>query len=140
MRELQVNVKCPYCKKSLMDKAMIIEGYPSVKVMIQHRNRQGLLYLSSIYGSYTIHSEVHVPMDEIVLFFCPHCQSSLLTNDMCERCHVPMTVFELMNGGKVQICSRRGCKKHLIEFSDLSQEISAFYEEYSASPASKLKK
>jgi hypothetical protein len=41
-----------------------------------------------------------------------------------------MTFFELVQGGKVQICSRRGCKKHLIEFSDLSQEISTLYNTY----------
>lgn len=135
MHELQVNVKCPYCKKSLMDAAQIIDGYPSIKVVIQHRNRHGLLYLSSIYGSYAIHSEIFVPLDEIVLFFCPHCQSSLLTRKTCEACQVPMTSFELINGGNVQICSRQGCKKHHIEFSSLSQEISAFYDEYAATPA-----
>jgi len=140
MIEMQVNVKCPYCKKSLMDESHIIDGYPSVKVLIQYHNKQGLLYLSSIYGSYDIHSEIYIPMDEIVLFFCPHCHSSLLTNKMCERCNVPMTLFELMNGGYVQICSQRGCKKHLIEFSNLSQEISTFYDKYSASPSHLQKK
>jgi hypothetical protein len=42
-----------------------------------------------------------------------------------------MATFELKQGGRVQICSKRGCKKHMIEFSNLSQEISTFYSEYS---------
>jgi len=130
MNELQVNVRCPYCKQSLMDDGQIIDGYPSVKVAIQNSNKRGMLYLSSIYGSYNFISEVYVPMDEFVLFFCPHCQSSLLLKDLCDKCSAPMTFFELSQGGKVQICSRRGCKKHLIEFSDLSQEISALYNTY----------
>ena len=140
MHELKVQVKCPYCRKSLMDDKKTIDGLPSVKVFIQFNNKKGLLYLSSIYGSYNIYSEIHIPMDEIVLFFCPHCQSSLLTNTFCEKCNVPMAAFELKQGGKVQICSKRGCKKHMIEFSNLSQEISTFYDEYSVRPTSSRKK
>jgi methionyl-tRNA synthetase len=114
-----------------MDDEKTIDGLPSVRVFTQFHDKKGLLYLSSIYGSYNIFSETHIPMDEIVLFFCPHCQSSLLTNTLCEKCNVPMAAFELKQGGKVQICSKRGCKKHMIEFSNLSQEISTFYDEYS---------
>jgi hypothetical protein len=130
MDKLQVNVKCPYCKKSLMDGETLIDDYPSIKVVIQYHDKQGILRLSSIYGSYLINSEIHVPLDEIVLFFCPHCHSSLLVKNLCDKCQAPMTSFELINGGEVQICSRKGCKKHLIEFSNLEQEISAFYNFY----------
>ena len=140
MHELKVNVKCPYCRQSLMDKEKTIDGLPSIKVFIQFHDKKGFLYLSSIYGSYSISSETHIPTDEIVLFFCPHCHSSLLTNNLCENCHVPMTEFELKQGGRVQICSKRGCKKHAIEFSNLSQEISTFYSEYSVPTLSDQKK
>ena len=123
-----------------MDEEKIIDDLPSIKVFIQFHDKKGFLYLSSIYGSYTISSEIHIPLNEIVLFFCPHCRSSLLTNNLCEKCHVPMAAFELQQGGKVQICSKRGCKKHMIEFSNLSQEISTFYDEYSASTEPSIKK
>jgi len=142
MNELHVlvNVKCPYCKQSFMDDDKTIDGYPSVKVIIQKGNKREFLYLSSIYGSYNIISEIDIPMDEIVLFFCPRCQSSLLTKNLCDKCNAPMISFELRHGGKVQICSRRGCKKHLIEFSNLAQEISAFYNVYSGDTAPQRKK
>lgn len=130
MDKLQVNIKCPYCRASLMDGDKIMDGYPSVKVVIQYGNQRGILNLSSVYGSYDIITELTVPKDEIVLFFCPSCDSSLLTKNLCERCHVPMTLFELSRGGTVQICSRRGCKKHSIEFTNLSQEISSLYNVY----------
>ena len=71
MNELQVNIRCPYCKQSLMDEDKTIDGYPSVKVVIQNSNKRGMLYLSSIYGSYNIISEFNIPMDEIILFFLP---------------------------------------------------------------------
>ena len=130
MNKLVVNVKCPYCKKSFMEENKMIDGYPSVKVVIQHHNKRGTLHLSSIYGSYTIISEFFIPMEELVLFFCPHCDSSLLIKNLCDKCNAPMTIFELLNGGQVQICSRRGCKKHLIEYSNLAQEISELYNTY----------
>jgi hypothetical protein len=113
-----------------MDEDKTIDGYPSVKVVIQNSNKRGMLYLSSIYGSYNIISEFNIPVDEIILFFCPHCQSSLLIKDLCDECSSPMTFFELLRGGKVQICSRRGCNKNLIEFSNLAQEISTLYSTY----------
>ena len=104
MNELQVNLRCPYCKQSLMCDDQIIDGYPSIKVVIQNSNTRRMLYLSSIYGSYNIISEFNIPMDEILLFFCPDCQSSLLIKDLCDKCSAPMTFFELLQGGKVQIC------------------------------------
>jgi len=130
MEKLAVNVKCPYCKKSYMDEETQIDGNPSVKVNIQYGNKIGTLNLSSIYGSYNISSEVYIPEAELVLFFCPECHASLLLKDLCEDCKAPMVYFELKNGGKVQICSRRGCKNHLLEFSDLAQKLSTFYSHY----------
>ncbi len=127
MEKLVVSIKCPYCKKSLMDEETQIDGYPSVRVRIQHGNRSGSLYLSSIYGSYNIITETHIPNKEIVLFFCPECHASLLLKDSCEQCHAPLAFFKLKNGGKIQICSRRGCKYHAMDYSNISQKISAFY-------------
>jgi len=130
MEKLVVSVKCPYCKKSFMDEESQIDGYPSVKVDIQYGNKIGTLNLSSIYGSYNIISEIHLPQEEMVLFFCPECHASLLLKDLCEDCKAPLAFFELKNGGKVQICSRRGCKYHSIDYSNLSQKISSLYSAY----------
>jgi len=130
MEKLVVSVKCPYCKKSFMDEESQIDGYPSVKVDIQYGNKIGTLNLSSIYGSYNIISEIHLPQEEMVLFFCPECHASLLLKDLCEDCKAPLAFFELKNGGKVQICSRRGCKYHSLDYSNLSQKISSLYSAY----------
>lgn len=130
MGELRVSVKCPFCRRSLMSGDKILDGHPSVRVVIQYGEKPGFLFLSSIYGSFSIDSEIDVPPDEMVLFFCPLCHSSLLTGHLCERCHAPMALFELQSGGNVEICSRRGCKEHFIEFSNLAQKTSALYDIY----------
>lgn len=128
---LQVNVRCPYCKKSLMYEEKEIDGYPSIIVIIQYRNKRGKLYLSSVYGSYnTIFESSFMPLGEIAVFFCPECNSVLYSKSLCEKCQASMTAFEFIEGGKVQVCSRYGCKKHFIEFENIEKELSAFYNAY----------
>ncbi|HEX7401796.1 MAG TPA: class I tRNA ligase family protein [candidate division Zixibacteria bacterium] len=127
---IQVNVKCPHCGKSLMEEAHKIDGYPSVKVFIEHEKKKGVLYLSSLYGSYNIETDVFVPEKKLASFICPHCQKELKSKRACEVCQAPMVPFNFVSGGIIQICSRRGCKKHLVEFEKLEGELSAFYNEY----------
>jgi methionyl-tRNA synthetase len=130
MKELVVSVKCPYCRKSLMDAEKQVDGYPSVKTNIRYRDKTGTLYLSSVFGSYNIISEIFIPQGEMVLFFCPECNASLLLKDLCEECKAPLTFLELKNGGTVQICSRRGCKYHFMDYTNFAQKLSAFYDTY----------
>jgi methionyl-tRNA synthetase len=127
---VQVSVKCPYCKKSLMDEEHRVDDLPSVAAVIQHGNKRGNLYLSSLYGSYNLQSDMELQMEEIYVFFCPHCNSVLLTKAFCDTCNAPMVAFEFVGGTRLRICSRRGCKKHFIEFENLEKQISAFYSAY----------
>ena len=128
---IQVNVKCPLCGKSLMDEEIKIDDLPSVKLNVQRGEKRGTLRLSSLYGSYSIDSELSVPQGEVVKFFCPHCNADLTGSRVCEECNAPMIPMRFTEGGTVQICSRRGCKKHLIEFEELDTELRAFYDRYS---------
>ena len=127
---IQVNVKCPRCGKSLMDEKRKIDGNPSVKMLIEYEKKKRFLHLSSLYGSYNVETELFVPEKKTALFFCPHCQNELKSTRICEVCQAPMVPFNFVSGGVIQICSRRGCKKHLIEFDNPESELSAFYDEY----------
>jgi predicted RNA-binding Zn-ribbon protein involved in translation (DUF1610 family) len=128
---IQVNVICPHCGKSLMDEEIKIDDHPSVRVNIQWGGERGRLRLSSLYGSYNVDSQLQVPEDEVAKFFCPHCNGELIGSRVCEKCNAPMVSMRFTEGGTVQICSRRGCKKHLIEFEKLESELKAFYDKYS---------
>ena len=130
MEKIVVNVKCPYCRKSLMDEGKKIDGYPSVKTKIQHHDKTGTLHMSSIFGSYNIISDIYVPEEEMVLFSCPECNASLILKDLCEECKAPLAFLELKNGGTVQICSRRGCKYHFMDYTNFAQKLSVFYDKY----------
>ncbi len=128
---IHLNVKCPHCEKSMMDEELKIDNYPSIKVKIIYKRKKGNLNLSSLYGSYNIDSELDVPEGEIARFFCPYCNAELKSTRTCDVCNAPMAAFKSAQGCLLQICSRHGCKKHLIEFEDLDTEIRAFYDAYS---------
>lgn len=129
---LHVNIDCPHCKKSLMDSEHKIDSYASIKVTIVFENKCGWLRLSSLYGNFNIESEFPIPLDTLTRFFCPHCGTELLSNRFCDLCKAPMIPFKIDEGGLVEVCSRRGCKKSLTEFENLEDEIKAFYDAYSS--------
>jgi hypothetical protein len=54
-------------------------------------------------------------MDALVDFFCPHCHAHLIGASACPECEAPMVPMIVRGGGIVQICSRRGCKGHLLD-------------------------
>ena len=125
-----VNLKCPFCGKSLMDKEHLVDNKPGIHVKIKFDNQEGDLRLSSIYGNYNFESSIEPPIDTIVQFFCPHCSAELKSERKCELCGAPMIPFCLIEGGYVYICSRQGCKKHYIEFEEMETALRHFCDEF----------
>ncbi len=128
---LKLKLKCPHCGISLMDAGNPIDGAPSVSIDTITGGRKGWLRLSSIYGSYAIESEFAIGEAEIATFFCPNCNHNLKNTLNCEECSAPLVTFQLMEGGIVKICSRRGCKNHLLYFENDELAISKFYDTFS---------
>ncbi len=128
---IQLNLKCLHCGHSLMDENNKIDNYPSIALVAGYGRKRGKLYLSSLYGSYHIDIRISCPKGKIAQFFCPHCKKELKTIDKCKLCGAPIISFAFKEGGILLICSRRGCKRHLIEFEDPEQELRAFYNTYS---------
>jgi len=108
-------VSCPRCNCDLMDKTSIIDGHPSVKVDVSLDSRQGWLRMSCLYGSYHLICEFDIPEETVVNFFCPHCHEELIGRWKCPICDAPMVLMDVQNAGTVQICSRRGCKSHILD-------------------------
>ena len=120
-RVFPVEVGCPRCNHSLMDRSYRIDGYPSIKVTIAFGGDHGWLRLSCLYGSFSVDCEFKVPQDAVVNFFCPHCHAELAGTSPCDRCGAPVVPMLVRGGGgTVQICSRRGCKGHLLDLSGVN--------------------
>ncbi len=137
---INIGVCCPYCQKSLMNHQHRIKDVPSVeligKLPPELGSAEGIIRLSAYYGDYQIETVLVIPPNTIVEFKCPYCHKVLTSSRECDLCSAPMAALEFPRGGKVQFCSRRGCKKHLIEFEDAEEELRAFYEEHSPNPES----
>ena len=114
-RIFPIQVHCPRCNHALMDPRHAIDGYPSIRVTVSYGYEHGWLRLSSLYGSYNVESEYDVPKDALVNFFCPHCHAELRGAAACPECGAPMVPMIVQSGGVVQICSRRGCKGHMLD-------------------------
>ncbi|MDI6808655.1 MAG: NAD(P)H-dependent oxidoreductase subunit E [Candidatus Eisenbacteria bacterium] len=116
-RVFPVEVSCPRCNHSLMAGHHVLDGYPAIRITMSFGDHHGWLSLSSLYGSFAVESEQEIPPDTVVNFFCPHCHSELLGASNCAACDAPMVSMIVRGGGVVQICSRRGCRAHMLDLS-----------------------
>ncbi len=116
-RIFPVELSCAHCNHSLMDPRQIIDGHPSICITISLGQNHGWLALSCLYGSYNIASDFEVPNDAVVHMFCPHCHAELRGGGACGDCGAPMVPMIVRGGGIVQICTRRGCKNHILDLT-----------------------
>jgi NADH-quinone oxidoreductase subunit E len=119
-RIFPVEVSCARCNHSLMDPDYLLDGCPSIRVIVSFENQHGWLLLSSLYGSYKVASEYAVPADAIISFFCPHCNAELKSATDCAECGAPMVPMIVKGGGMVQICSRQGCRGHMLDLNGVN--------------------
>ncbi len=123
-------LKCPLCNESLMDDKVQVDNSPGIKLNIEIDNKQGAIFLSSVYESYNYSCDIDIPLDMIAVFSCPHCASKLISKTNCDTCDAPMIPFNLDMGGRVNICSRSGCKNHYVKFNDLEVALKKMYQEH----------
>ena len=114
-RVFPLEVSCPRCNHSLMDPSHLVDGFPSIRVTASFGQEHGWLRLSCLYGSYAIESGDEIPVGMVVNFFCPHCHAELIGAWNCPVCDAPMVPMIVQGGAIVQICSRRGCKSHMLD-------------------------
>jgi NADH-quinone oxidoreductase subunit E len=116
-RIFPVSVACSRCNHSLMDPDHAIDDAPSIRVTASFARKHGWLRLSSLYGSHNLECEYEIPTDTVVHVFCPHCHAELKGASNCPDCSAPMISMIVRGGGIVQVCSRRGCKGHMLDLN-----------------------
>jgi len=119
-RIFPLEVSCSKCNHSLMDPNHLIDGYPAIRVTASFLNNHGWLTLSSLYGSYNVSSEFHIPEDVVLNIFCPYCHFEMKGASNCAECGTIMVPMIVRGGGIVQICPRKGCKGHILDLSGSS--------------------
>jgi NADH:ubiquinone oxidoreductase subunit E/predicted RNA-binding Zn-ribbon protein involved in translation (DUF1610 family) len=114
-RIFPIEASCPHCNRSFKDETLTIDGYPCLKLNAVVDHQWGWIRLSSLYGSYNVSTEFKIPEGKIVNFVCPHCNSEIRSTSDCSECGAPMISMLVNGGGTIQICSRRGCKNHMLD-------------------------
>ena len=116
-RIFPIDVSCPHCNHSFKDETFVIDGYPSLKINVATDHKQGWIRLSCLYGSYNFSTEFEIPEGTVVSFICPHCNSKIHSISDCSECEAPMIPMLVDGGGIVSICTRRGCKNHMLDLT-----------------------
>ncbi len=117
---LLLEVCCPNCQ------AVLTEGQKvHLDVYFKEINRDATIYLSAIFGDYTVECDVDIPPGVVGQFRCPSCDESLMLQIPCKLCGAPMASLNIARGGVLEFCSRRGCKGHALGgFGDVDQMMS----------------
>jgi len=135
---ITLRINCPHCEKSLMDTQTLVDNMPGVKLEIAFDDQQGIIHLSPIYGSYNYTANLKIPLGKEVTFSCPHCKEPIVSDQKCSECSAKMVPLKIKDNGLVRICSRAGCKKHNVEFEELSHALEHFYSTYDYGDASRV--
>ncbi len=108
---------CPSCHAALTEGQMVhLDAY------VRDTHEDGKVYLSAIFGDYSVQSDLKIPEGSIVEFRCPVCDESLMLQMPCRLCGAPMASLTLATGGTLEFCSRRGCRAHALGgFGDVDQ-------------------
>lgn len=123
-RRIELDLNCPNCHRTLMDPEVRIDDVPAVYCLIQIPGpnpklpRRAPIWFSSLYGSFKFQCEHTLAENERMVLFCPACETELKGERICTACGDPMVSLDMTTGGRLTVCTRRGCKQHLIELGD----------------------
>jgi predicted RNA-binding Zn-ribbon protein involved in translation (DUF1610 family) len=117
MDMLLMEMTCPNCEAVLTEGRRVhLDAY------IKDTNQDGAVYLSAIFGDYTIQTDLDIPKGATVEFRCPNCDMGIMLNTPCKLCGAMVASLNIQSGGYVEFCSRRGCTGHALGgFGDIDQ-------------------
>ena len=116
-RLLLLDLCCPNCDAGLTEGQRVhLDAY------VRETSQDATIYLSAVFGDYGVDCDVKIPDGAIVQFRCPMCDESIMLQVPCKLCGAPLASLNVVKGGSVEFCSRRGCKGHALGgFGDVDQ-------------------
>jgi hypothetical protein len=104
---LVMELACPHCDAPLTDGVRVRLG-----ARLPGIGQEGEIVLSAVFGDYSAEADINVADGATVEFACPRCEASLMLPVTCKLCRAPMAALNLVRGGYLEFCSRRGCRAH----------------------------
>jgi predicted RNA-binding Zn-ribbon protein involved in translation (DUF1610 family) len=106
---LVVELSCPQCGFALTEGTRVrLDGH------VRRTHQEGAVSLSAVFGDYAVESDLALEEGDIVDFSCPKCDASVMVGITCKLCGAPMASLNIVKGGYLEFCSRRGCKAHAL--------------------------
>jgi predicted RNA-binding Zn-ribbon protein involved in translation (DUF1610 family) len=114
---LLLEASCPNCHANLTEGQVVhLDAY------CKDINQEGAVFLSAVFGDYSVKSDLPIPSGSVAEFRCPNCEMSVMLQMPCRLCGAPMASLNLRTGGCVEFCSRAGCKGHALGgFGDVDE-------------------
>jgi len=106
---LLMELTCPQCAALLTDGTKL-----RLDAHVRDTSQEGELVLSAVFGDYRVDTDLDLKDGMIVDFHCPRCEASLMLPLACKLCGAPMASLNLVRGGYIEFCSRKGCRGHAI--------------------------
>ena len=114
-----IHIKKAFCPKGhdLMDKAVRIDGMPSVKLRAKLNGNEGYINIDPIYGKRRSIYGIKLQKDREIALSCPTCNISLVDKKKkCEKCGAPAYFFLIPEMGILYGCTRKECYWQYWEF------------------------
>lgn len=102
-------MQCPQCHATLTEGLRV-----HLDASVRDTRQDGVVYLSAVFGDYTIETDLEIAEGAVVDFRCPKCDASVMLALPCKICGAPMASLDLSTGGYLEFCSRRGCRAHAL--------------------------
>jgi len=119
-RVFPITVSCPRCNRGLLDKQNLVDDHPSIRLTFSFGRKHGSMRLSSLYGSFTVQADHDIPDGTELNLFCPHCHAELASSSACPTCNAKLVPLMVRGGGVLQVCARRGCNEHRLDFDGVN--------------------
>ena len=114
---------------SLIDQEHLMDGEPSIRLLIQNGGESGVIHLHPRYGNFEVECSFELKDGEVYDLLCPTCTKSVRgEEERCIFCGAPMFVLTLPRSGQVQGCTRRGCHNHKLKVIDLNAQLAELFE------------
>ena len=106
---LVLELCCPQCGAALTEGTWVhLDGH------LRRTHQQGEVSLSAVFGDYSMEADLTLEDGDAVDFSCPKCEASLMLPLACKLCGANMASLNIVKGGYLEFCSRRGCKAHVL--------------------------
>ena len=112
---IPLKVRCPRCRRSLMDDRVLIDGRASVSIRLSRDGSHGPLWVSSLYASPGFIAEHDVTLLVDSRPSCPHCGSELLSAWSCPTCGSAMAEASVEERAVLRFCTRLGCGGRMLD-------------------------